>query len=343
MMNRLMLRLEDRNLPTLAKLLEVRLLGRHASTFCYNQPSHVYLELTPRCNLRCGWCVQGHEEFRFDRAKDMAFAMFRDIVPKLSGTRVLYLCLNGEPLLYEQIFEAIALARRYIPSVRFVTNGTLLTAEVGRELARAGLSQLGVSIDSPDRELMARIRGVELDEVAEKVRAFAAESKIPVEVRAAICAENLASLKDLPAFVQRFGTCRLLYFTLAEGFDEVTASSMTMLRDREAFAVMRREVVSRCRELQLRTNLEYLGFYPDRFFDRRRKGGCDALFGRHLAIDSKGQILPCCRYWGVALDSLADLSFAQAWNGRLTRAWRKRMLDRHYPAQCSNWCGFPPW
>lgn len=336
-----MLRLEDRNLPTLAKLLEVRLLGRHASTFCYNDPSHVYLELTARCNLRCGWCVQGHAGFRTDRAEDMPFAMLQNIVPKLRGTRVLYLCLNGEPLLYEKIFDAVALARRYVPSVRFVTNATLLTAEVGKELAKAGLSQLGVSIDSPDPELMHKIRCVSLAEVAENVRGFCADSGIPVEVRTAICAENLASLQQLPSLVQSFGTCRLIYFTLAEGFAEVEASPMTMLHDREAFVATRREIVGQCRRLGLRTNLEYLEFYPDGFFERSRKGVCDALFGRHLAINNRGHILPCCRYWGLQLDSLADLPFDQAWNGRLTRDWRKAMLNRQYTGQCSNWCGFP--
>ena len=271
----------------------------------------------------------------------MLFDMFREIVPKLSGVRVLYLCLNGEPLLYEKIFDAVALARRYIPSVRLVTNGTLLTPEIGRELAKSGLSQLGVSIDSSDRELMAKIRGVSLDQITENVRTVARETAIPIEVRTAICAENLPTLKDLPAYVHRFGTCRLLYFTLAEGLAEVEASSMQMLRDREAFVSMRRVVVSSCRQLGMRTNLEYMGYYPDGFFERRRTGVCDALFGRHLAIDSKGQILPCCRYWGVALESLAELSFAQAWNGPLTRGWRKKMIERQFSGQCSNWCGFP--
>lgn len=339
--NELLLRLEGRNVLTLLKLAEVSLLGRHASTYCYNRPSHVYLELTARCNLRCRWCVQVHEEFRHEYAEDMPFETFQAIVPKLRGTKVLYLCLNGEPLLYDRIFDAVALAKQYVPSVRFVTNGTLLTPAVGRELKKAGLSQLGVSIDSPNPEMMLKIRGVSLEKIAENVQGFCRETNIPVEVRSTICDENAESLKALPRFVGRFPTCRLLYFTLAEGGAEVAASGLTMLRDQERFEALRRAVVQQCRAMGIGTNLGYVKFYPDGFFGRRRRGICDSLFGRHLAINARGCIMPCCRYWGEHLESVVELPFPDAWNGPLTRRWRKRMLVGDYTRDCSNWCGFP--
>jgi len=340
MVGSLPFRLEDRNFLTLVKLAEVKLLGRHASTRCYNSPSHVYLELTARCNLQCGWCVQVHEEFRSDYAEDMPFGMFQEIVAKLQGTKVLYLCLNGEPLLYDRIYEAITVAKRYVPSVRFVTNGTLLSRDVCTELKTAGLSQLGVSIDSPDRDIMHGIRGISLEMVADNVTEFCRLTGIPVEVRATICHENVESLKMLPSFASRFATCRLLYFTLAEGVAEVGASPMTMLRNRERFLELKQDVVKQCRKLGMRTNLEYMEFYPEGFFESARQGICDSLFGRHLAINSQGFIIPCCRYWGDHLDNIGELSFENAWNGPLTREWRRRMLHGEYTPDCCNWCGY---
>jgi MoaA/NifB/PqqE/SkfB family radical SAM enzyme len=315
MLGKLAFRLEDRNFLTLLKLAEVRLLGQYASTYCYNHPSHVYLELTARCNLKCSWCAQVHDEFRQGYVEDMPFEMFRDIVPKLKGTKVLYLCSNGEPLLYDRLFDAIEVARRYIPSVRFVTNGVLLSRDVGKELKKAGLSQLGVSIDSPDRALMLKIRGVSIETITNNVKEFCMGTGIPVEVRSTICAENVDSLKHLPVFAGNFSTCRLLYFTLAEGMSEVDSSPMTMLRNRKEFLGLKQAVVRQCREL--------------------------SLFGRHLAINCKGYIMPCCRYWGHHLDNIGELSFAEAWNGRLTRSWRRQMLNRKYTDDCSNFCGYP--
>lgn len=115
MLSGLSLRLKDTNFPTLVKLAEVRLLGRHASTYCYNFPSHILLELTARCNLRCGWCVQNYEEFRKEYAQDMPFDSFKEIIPKPQGATVLYLNLNGERPLYNNLFEVVALARKFYP------------------------------------------------------------------------------------------------------------------------------------------------------------------------------------------------------------------------------------
>lgn len=342
MMKGLECRLEDRNFLTLVKLAEVGLLGRHASTWCYNSPSHVYLELTARCNLKCGWCVQVHEQFRQGYEDDMPFELFREIVAKLKGVKVLYLCLNGEPLLYDRICDAVAVAKQYVPSVRFVTNGILLQRDVGRELKKAGLSQLGVSIDSPDRDLMAKIRGISLETVVNNVTQFCRETGIPVEVRSTICHENAESLKGLPSLARGFGSCRLLYFTLAEGIAEVGASTLSMLTSRERFLELREDVVRQCRQLGMRTNLGYLAFYPPGFFEKRRTGRCDSLFGRHLAINSKGYVIPCCRYWGHHLDNLGEVSFEHAWNGPLAREWRRRMLHGEYTVQCANWCGYLP-
>jgi len=342
MFDALRFRLKDRNLLTLVKLAEVGLLGRFASTYCYNRPSHVYLELTARCNLRCGWCIQAHSDFREGHTEDMPFEMFEEIVSGLRGTKVLYLCLNGEPLLYDRIVDAVALARRTIPSVRFVTNGLLLDRDVAKELKQAGLSELGVSIDGTDPELMERIRGLSLETVVQNVTSFSRQTGIPVEVRSAICKENLSSLMSLPELVRRFPTGRSLYFTLAEGLDEVEKSPMTMLRDRAAFEEFKRTVVSKCREYGLQTNLGYMQFYADGFFSKTRQGRCDSLFGRHLAINHRGHILPCCRYWGATLDSIAGTSFPAAWNGPGARAWRQKMLNGEFTPECANWCGFSP-
>ena len=114
-----------------------------------------------------------------------------------------------------------------------------------------------------------------------------------------------------------------------------------MLGSRTAFRKLKKHIVNRCRQKGLRTNLEYLKFYAPGFFDGKRKGRCDSLFGRHLAINTKGNIMPCCRYWGVHLGSLGDLPFAEAWNGKSARAWREDMLQGRYPDGCLNFCGYP--
>ena len=340
MFRTLALRLEDRNLLTILKLAEVRLLGRYSSTYCYNFPSHILLELTARCNLKCAWCVQADEGFRDGYREDMPFELFEEIIPKLKGAKVIHLNVNGEPLLYGRIFEAIELARKYVPSVRLITNGILLDREASMDLKRAGLSQLGVSIDSTDERMMSKIRNISLEEVTENIKLFCESTQIPVEIRSVICEENINDLEVLPDYASRFSTCHFIYFVLAEGIKEVESSSMTMLKSKAKFMDFRETVVEGCKKMGLRTNLEFMEFYAPGFFEQRRRGRCEAIFGKHLAINSKGYIMPCCLYWGNHLEHLGKLSFDEAWNGRQTRGWRRRMLQARYTDYCSNYCGY---
>jgi MoaA/NifB/PqqE/SkfB family radical SAM enzyme len=285
--------------------------------------------------------VQTHEKFRDENREDMPFALVERILPKLQGAKVLYLNVNGEPLLYESIFAAVKLAKKYVPSVRLITNGTLLSREVSRELQQAGLSQLGVSIDSADEKELLRIRNVSLPQLMDNLNYFCEISNIPVEIRTAICAENITSLEGLPGLVAQLSNCKSIYFTLAEGIDELESSPMSMLKSKTKFLKLKTNVVQHCRAKGLRTNLEYLQFYPPGFFDYKTKGRCDSLFGKHLAINHKGYIMPCCRYWGTDLDNLGELSFRDAWNGERTRTWRKNMLQGNYTELCANYCGYP--
>ena len=341
MFRSLALRLEDRNLLTMLKLAEVKILGKYASSYCYNFPSHILVELTARCNLRCVWCLQSHDKFRNQNTDDMPFGLFEKIVPKLRGAKVIYLNVNGEPLLYERIFDAVRLAKKYVPSVRLITNGLLLSRDVSKDLERAGLSQLGISIDSIEEKELLKIRNFSLTKITENLKTFSKTTAIPIEIRTVICDENSESLKGLPGFASQFKNCQFIYFVLAEGMKELESSSMSMLTSKTKFTKLKKEIVARCGEAGLRTNLEYLKYYANGFFDYKRKGRCDSLFGKHLAINNKGHIMPCCTYWDICLDSLGELSFDDAWNGKKTRLWRENMLRKNYAEHCANYCGYP--
>ena len=82
------------------------------------------LELTSRCNLRCGMCpmdvlTRPFEDAPFDMVEDVARQMRELQLP------MKYLHEMGEPLLYKRLPEAIDL----FPGVCVSTNGTLLNEQ----------------------------------------------------------------------------------------------------------------------------------------------------------------------------------------------------------------------
>ena len=195
----LTMRMENRHPLEILKYIELRLLGRRASTYCLHHPSHVLVELTTKCNLRCRWCNQSKPEWRREYGNlELPFEAVEEIIPKLRGAKVILLYNIGEPLLYGRLFDAIQLAKRHIPHVRITTNAMLLDRDKARELKRAGLTRLHVSVDSPVPSVQETIRrGSKLSTIEKNIAEFAFTG-IPVHIWTVISDANAETLARLP-------------------------------------------------------------------------------------------------------------------------------------------------
>jgi len=337
----LIIRTQNRHILELVKFAELETLGRFASTYCYHHPSHVQIELTTRCNLRCQWCNQSNAAWqeKFGN-RDMPFELFEKIIHQLKGSRVVLLYNIGEPLLYKNLFKAIRLARNYIPEVRITSNTTMLTEEKARQLEEAGLTCLNVSIDSPRPELMKKIRGVDLGQVEEKLTMFGRTCSIPIETWTVISQANVEDLKGLPDWASRFPAIKGLYFQLQNGVEQGHRIGLPALNSKEQFKELQEIVGGRCESLGLKTNIRSLPYYSEGFHHKAAHGICKAPFTQLVAINVEGHLAPCCSYATICLGDVGKEGFRNVWNGPRMRAWRKNMLTQHYCAYCSEWCGF---
>ncbi|MFC1705705.1 radical SAM/SPASM domain-containing protein [Planctomycetota bacterium] len=335
-----LLRLRHRNFLTLIKLAEVRLLGRYASTYCYNSPSHVLIETTSKCNLRCVWCQQADPQWRKRNWAEMKVEDAKRILPDLKGAKVLLLYNIGEPLLYKGLCELIAEARSHIPNVWITTNATLLTEKKARELGAAGLTQLNVSIDSPDPEIFRRVRGTDLERITANLETFCSVTRIPLHFWTVISTATAESLKRLPEYASRFANTERLEFQLVNGFELTEKAGISMALTERSYEEFREVVLDKCERYGYRSNLEYLSYYPPGFFDRKADHRCGMLMTSLVSINTKGYLNPCCTYRELELDSVLELGFRRAWNGPRVRAWRRRMLNQDYGRYCQNWCGY---
>lgn len=340
-LHNLFTRSQNRHFLELVKFAEIEILGRYASTYCYHHPSHVLIELTTRCNLRCKWCNQSNPAWqeKFGN-RDMPFHLFEKIIPQLQGSRVILLYNIGEPLLYKNLYDAIHLARQYIPEVRITSNTTLLTEDKAVKLERAGLTRLNISIDSPRPEFMKRIRGVDLNQVEEKLTMFGEACSIPVETWTVISQANLEDLEHLPAWASKFPAIKSIYFQLQNGVAQGDIIGLPTLNSEKKFRDLQKIVGERCEKLGLKTNIRSLPYYPAGFHQKSAAGICKAPFTQLVAINVHGQLAPCCSYATVGLGDVGRDGFIKVWNGPQMRAWRRNMLKQQYCAYCSEWCGY---
>jgi len=160
---------------------------------------NVDLRLGTRCNLNCEYCLLGHED-RYDRsaaevAADLAFAREQNL-EKVAFT-------GGEPTMHPDLLRLVSVARRMgFREQILVTNGTTLPYP-GRldRLVEAGISAVGISFDSPDRETAETMwRSPVFDRV---VAAFDQVARFPtlnLGSIAVVTARNFRQLPDLARF-----------------------------------------------------------------------------------------------------------------------------------------------
>jgi MoaA/NifB/PqqE/SkfB family radical SAM enzyme len=133
----------------------------------------VGLELTSKCNLRCGMCplpvlrrpYEDMEWWLVERAE-------REIHG--AGLKVKWLHEMGEPLLYKRIGDAI----RLFPEASLSTNGLVLTEDVGQQLLSAGLKRLRICVDSINSEVYPQLRtGGDFEKLVDLTRRFLVQAK----------------------------------------------------------------------------------------------------------------------------------------------------------------------
>lgn len=161
--------------------------------------TYLRVSLTDRCNYRCVYCMPEEGVHATDREDVLTVREIARIVRVFADLGVVRVRLTGgEPTVRKDVVDCVA-AVAAIPGIRHVvmtSNGHIL-ADLARQLADAGLTQINVSLDTldPDRFRQLTIRG----DVARVIAGIdAARAHIPVKINAvALRGVNDGEIPDL--------------------------------------------------------------------------------------------------------------------------------------------------
>ena len=108
------------------------------------------------CNFRCGYCIHSlprEKQGLLSEKIYMDLELFQKIVEDLKASRqkikMLRFAAIGEPLLHKDIVKMIDYAKKaeVAESIDLVTNASLLTHALSKELAEAGLTRFRISLE----------------------------------------------------------------------------------------------------------------------------------------------------------------------------------------------------
>jgi len=301
---------------------------------------HLVIKPTLACTANCPTCAGRRELHRAARKENrLTLDDWRRVLREARSLGTWELTISGgEPSLYPELPELVAIGHELGVLVRLNSNGSLTDRGLAERLVRAGLQIVDISLYHPDPEIhdgMRRSRGLWAMATG-AVRMLAGLRRtypgFDVITQTILCRENLDHLDRLLELHHRLGSGGMLVSYLEGDFEK-----------RHLFAV---EDIVRFRDQVLPRMLEACAALDprirplarrriERIFDpaclapadwatgtyRPRPGRCD-IPGKLAIILANGDVHPCniVEYThgpvmgSVCRDSLADLWRSDAWH-----------------------------
>jgi len=133
--------------------------GQHSANAHEFKPRLIFWEVTKGCNLRCIHCRATATEL--SSPTDLSTKAALDIIDQIAAVSNPILVLSGgEPLFRSDIFQLARYATDKGLRVALATNGTLVTKEVARMIADAGVKRVSISLDGADAVTHDTFRGI---------------------------------------------------------------------------------------------------------------------------------------------------------------------------------------
>jgi radical SAM protein with 4Fe4S-binding SPASM domain len=324
-------------------------------------PTHVQLEVTGACNLRCRMCLVRYAPAVSRREGALSFEQYLSVVDALPGLERLTLQGLGEPLLSPHLEAMVEHAARRGVAVGFNTNGVLLDRERAAALVAAGLGWLHVSLDGATAATYEAIRHGpalaprpgQFDRVVANLRALvaargAAGAGAPRIVL--VCVAMRRNVDELPALAElaaSIGVDELWVQNLSHTFSDTDlagayaamrafAAEEALFGDGAAAAppafAVAREVADRHGLCLRLPDTEAAPAAPT----PAGAPGCSWPFDSAY-VTHRGDVQPCCMVMGsdrARLGSLREQSFAEIWRGPAYAAFRRALASPDPPEVC---------
>lgn len=294
-------------------------------------PINVELAISGACNHRCVFCAVDYMKYvPTFLSKELISKRLDEMAAK--GLKSVLLAGNGEPMLHKDAVEIINSIKSKNIDVALSTNGVVFTKEKAEQCMKS-LSWIRFSISAGTEETYKKIhRGKDGDfqrvlnniETASKIKQEQNLSTV-LNVQIVMTPDNADEVLLLAENVKKVGADRFIVKTV--GWNPKTESELRGKFDRESFY---RNQANLEKELTKMTDAGFECVYRtdrlDNITHQRSYSECLASVF-HVAIDSNGDVVPCCVFLGVSdmvYGNINTQTFDEIWSGKQ----RKQVLEK---------------
>jgi MoaA/NifB/PqqE/SkfB family radical SAM enzyme len=267
--------------------VSLSMVRRGAANYLQWRPYCASFELTHNCNARCRHCHRGNpvEEQRATPRQLLDICrQLRPLVAIMSG---------GEPLLRRDILEIVRTFKRECAPLRVFlnTNAALLTKERLGQLGEAGIDEILISLDYPDRrhDEYRAIPGL-FRHIESLIVELDAASRERIVLTCVLQSDNYREAVDIARLARKWGV-------------HINYSAYTWLRTNDRALMIPPGQIEEFRETMKRLSdfkrangtvltSDWVLEGMVRFFEGGRLGGCRAG-RRSLVVNPDGTLSPC--------------------------------------------------
>ena len=264
-----------------------------------------------KCNQKCTFCYAAGQ--KLSSATELDTNEWKEIIDKLWRARVpMVTFTGGEPTQREDIVELVAHAKKFV--TRLNTNGIMVTPELAKELAVAGLDSMQVTLYSHDADVHNELVGAQRfsDTVAGIRNALAAG--IDVSINTPLCKKNADYVKTLEfarGLGVRFVTASGLILTGMAGINHTEYDL-----DRAELAKIVVEAKKYCDSSDMEIDFTSPGLIDKDILEAEGMNVpmCGACLS-NMAIAPDGSVVPCQSWLGedASLGNLLNDDFSMMW------------------------------
>ncbi|HEX3043582.1 MAG TPA: radical SAM protein [Bacillota bacterium] len=321
---------------------EQRLLEKSLErNFPFLKPSKMSIMVTSKCNSRCIYC----DSWKMERASAPSAVngpTVEDInrlcaAAKKLGVQEVSLS-GGEPLLRSDLEELITLLSQEF-KVLVTTNGMLLSEERVARLAKSGLKNLILSLDSLDAETYQQLRGIPFQHAEGALESLLYGKKnhpqLEIGVNCVVNRYNIGSLEEFSRkFFKKIPKVGRISFL---AYDRVRNGNHELLPTEEQYPVLRSDIAKliamKKEGFWIMNSEENLNAIPDYLYGKKtgEETRCGAGFFS-VNIGDRMTLHPC-----LQLPAIADLkveNLTEVWFSGKMKAQREKMLKGQCPG-CS--------
>ncbi len=284
------------------------------SFFKLKSPLKVTFNITNRCNFKCVHCYNSSSPFC--EQEELSLKEVVSFLGQLKKNEVFLVSINGgEPLIREDVLQIISEAKKMGFIVNLNTNGSLITKDIARKIAKLEINNIDVSLPAYSKETFIEFTGVDsFDSVVRGLRNLTEEGVMP-HIAIPVTRMNLKWMVKIVGLVNSLELKSIHTIVVIEKGRAVGNNLTFDLKDlresylSEAMSFARKNKISLSLECPFNLGDELIFSANNISLDK----GC--IGGRYIAcIQANGDVSPCALFPDYVVGNLKEKDFSSIWN-----------------------------